>query len=161
MFVGVALGLAALGLIAYNKHRRWHHGWAHHHHHRHHGCGGHHDHAGPWRGGPYRMMAFLDTTPGQEKVIREERDRLRDRVRLARDEASAARGDLAEVLRADSFDRARFDAALGRVDAAGAQLKSALAESAGRVHETLDSRQRERLADLVGSRRGGGFGPFR
>lgn len=153
--IGFALGLAALGYFAYRHHRR--HAWAHgcgphgHHHHRHRG----------WRGGPYRVMSFLGTTPGQEKVIREEADLLRERVRIAQDEVHAARGDLAEVLRAETFDRARFDATLGRVDAAWAQLKAALGDSVARVHETLDARQRERLADLIGSGRGPSFGPFR
>jgi uncharacterized membrane protein len=170
MLLGLALGLGAIALIVH-KRRHWRRHWAHHHHG--HGChrgGGDWDgrdewhgwrgHGG-WRGGPYRVMAVLGTTPGQEKVIREEADRLRERARVARDEAAAARGDLAEVLRADAFDKARFDAALGRVDAAWAQLKTALVESAGRVHETLDARQRERLADLLASRRGPSFGPFR
>jgi hypothetical protein len=157
MLLGFALGLAAIGLIAH-KRRRWRRGWAygyghpchghhHHHHHRHHG--------------PYEVMSILGTTPGQEKVIREEADLLRERARVARDEVAATRSDLADVLRADSFDRARFDAALGRVDAAWAGLKSALGDSVARVHDTLDARQRERLADLLASKRGPSFGPFR
>ena len=152
MLLGFALGLAAFGLIAH-KRRRWRHAWRHHHYH--HGCHHHRHH------GPYHVMSILGTTPGQEKVIREEADLLRERARVAKDEASAARGDLAEVLRADTFDRARFDAALGRVDAAWTGLKSAAGDSAARIHETLDARQRERLADLLASRRGPSFGPFR
>jgi len=156
MLLGFALGLAAVGLIAH-KRRHWRHGWAHGHHHHHHGChGGHHHHHGP-----YEVMSILGTTPGQEKVIREEADLLRERGRVAREEVVAARGDLAEVLRADGFDRARFDAALGRVDAAWAGMKSAIGDSVGRIHDTLDARQRERLADLLASRRGPSFGPFR
>src|SRR5262245_12683972 len=98
----VALGLAAAGLIALKRHHRRRHAWAygggcghrrgwHHHHHRH---GDWYDDGPPWRGGPYRVMAWLGTTPGQEKVIREEAERLRERGRVAHDEAHAARGDL-------------------------------------------------------------------
>lgn len=169
MLLGFALGLAALGLVAH-RHRRWHrrYGYAYGR-----GCGPHGPHhgwhddwdggppRGRWRGGPWRVMAALGTTPGQEKVIREEADRLRERARLARDEARAARADLAEVLRADTFDRAAFDAALGRVDAAWASVKAALGDSTARIHDTLDARQRERLADLLASRRGPAFGPYR
>jgi Spy/CpxP family protein refolding chaperone len=171
MLLGLAIGLGAIALIAH-KRRRWRR-WAHYHHH-HHGChgggGGDWDGRDEWhgwrgrhgfRGGTYHVMSMLGTTPGQEKVIREEADRMRERGRVARDEAAAARRDLAEVLRADGFDRVRFDAALGRVDAAWAQLKTALAESASRIHETLDARQRERLADLLASKRGPSYGPFR
>ena len=177
--IGFALGLAALGAFAYARHHRRHH-WAfhqghafgrscyaghagppddygpsHHHHHHRRGWG--------WRGGPYFLMRVLGTTPGQEKVIREEAELMRERGRLAREEVTAAKGDLAEVVRAETFDRARYDAALSRVDAAWAGLKNAAGDSIARIHETLDARQRERLAEmLASSRRGGpGFGPFR
>ena len=158
-----ALGLAALGFVALrHRRRRWyayHHGW-----HGHPGCHHHdHDHGGlGWRrGGPYHLMRMLDTTPGQERVIREEVDAVRGRARAARDELHAARADLAEVVRAEPFDRARFDAALARVDAAWDGVKGQLGDSVGKIHGTLDARQRERLADLLASRRGPSFGPFR
>ncbi len=149
----LAIGLTALGFFAARRHhrRRWG-GW-HGHHHGHHG----HHH----RGGAYFVMRTLDTSPGQEKAIREEVDALRDRARLAKDELHAARADLAEVVRDEAFDRARFEAALGRVDAAWATMKSQLGDSVGRVHATLDARQRDRLADLLATRRGRSFGPFR
>ena len=163
MLLGFALGLAAIGLIAH-KRRRWRRAWGYHHYR--HGChhhGGDHDHHGDhhFRGGPYYVMRVLGTTPGQEKVIREEADLMRERARVAKEEVSAARADLADVVRADGFDRTRFDAALGRVDAAWASLKTAAGDSVARIHETLDARQRERLADLLASKRGPSFGPFR
>jgi hypothetical protein len=168
--IGLAVGLAALGYIAYRHrrhHRRWGYAHAHGHcHARHHGWQGP-DWDDPYAGGrrgTYRLLHFLGTTPGQEKAIREEAELLRERGRLAREEVHAAKADLAEVVRADTFDRARYDAALTRVDAAWANLKAALGDSLGRIHETLDARQRERLADFLSSsrRRGGpSFGPFR
>ena len=155
----IAIALLGGALIARKIHR---------HRHGYYGCGHHgyyQDYGEPhhWRGGPWRMMAHLGTTPAQEKVIREEAGRMKDRARAAREEARGARGDLAEVLRGETFDRARFEAALGKVEGAWASFKSAAAESAARVHETLDSRQREKLADfLAGAGRGGPhFGPFR
>jgi Spy/CpxP family protein refolding chaperone len=156
--IGLAIGLGIAGLIGYKLHRRRHGcGWYGHHHGHH-----HHHHRGGWRGGRYYLLARLGATPAQEKVIREEMDRMRDRARVAREDAAAARGDLAEVLRAERFDRARFDAALGRVDAAWTELKKSAADSAARVHETLDQRQRDMLADFLAERRGGpSFGPFR
>lgn len=170
MLLHLVLGAAALGILAVKvKRHHWRRFHAYHHgyayggcHGGHHGWHGHHGHHhGGWRGGPYHVMAALDTTPGQEKVIREEISRLRERGRVARDEASAARGDLADLLRADSFDRARFDAAAGRVDGAYASLKGAFADSLARIHETLDARQRDKLADFLASKRAPGFGPFR
>ncbi len=157
MLLPLVIGAAAVGFIIH-KRRRWRR-WHGFHHGHGHGChGGHH---GRWRGGPYHVMAILDTSPAQEKVIREEMSRMRERGRVARDEAFAARADLAEVLRADTFDRARFDAAASRVDGAYGGLKQSFAESLARVHETLDARQRERLAELLSAKRGPGFGPFR
>jgi len=165
MLLPLVIGAAALGFIAFRRRHRWHrhafaHGFG-----RGGGCHDHHGHQGHhgWRGrgGPYYVMATLDTSPAQEKVIREEFARLRERGRVARDEAFAARGDLAEVLRGETFDRARFDAAASRIDGIYAGLKGSFAESLARVHETLDARQREALAELLASKRGPGFGPFR
>lgn len=170
MLLPLVIGAAALGMFAMKRRhwRRYHHFHRMSYGHGGGGCHGGYDHHGPghhggWhgRGGPYYVMAALDTTPGQEKVIREEVSRMRERGRVARDEAFAARGDLADALRADTFDRARFDAAASRVDGAYASMKQALADSLARVHETLDARQREKLADFLGSKRGPGFGPFR
>jgi Spy/CpxP family protein refolding chaperone len=159
MFGCIALALVGGALIArkIRRHHRCHGGW-----HGHHGYYQDYGEPSHWRGGPWRMMAHLGTTPAQEKVIREEAGRLRDRGRAAKEEAAGARADLAEVLRGDTFDRARFDAALGKVEGAWAGFKGAAAESVARVHETLDTRQREKLADFLSrDRKGPHFGPFR
>ena len=88
---------------------------------------------------------------------------MRERGRAAKDEARGARADLAEVLRAEKFDKGAFDAALGKVEAAWDGFKASAADSVARVHETLDARQREKLADFLSRERRGGphFGPFR
>jgi uncharacterized membrane protein len=158
----IALALGAGALVAAKIHRRRHcHGWRGHHHH--HGYDQDYGEPGHWRGGSWRMMAYLGTTPAQEKVIREEAARMRERGRAARDEARTAKVDLAEVLRAETFDKGAFDAALGKVEVAWQSFKAAAADSAARVHETLDVRQREKLADFLSRERRGGpsFGPFR
>jgi uncharacterized membrane protein len=168
MFGCIALGLALGGLVAMKLHRRrrWgyghgcHGGWHGHHHgyYQDYGDGG----PGPGFRGPWHLMAWLGTTPAQEKVIREEMGRMRERGRLAREEARGAKADLAEVLRADAFDKGRYDAATSRVESAWASFKTAAQESLQRVHETLDARQRERLADFLSRRQGGPqWGPFR
>lgn len=151
MLLPVVIGAAAVAFIIHKRRRwrRWHGHRHHHHHHR------------RWRGGPWYVMSVLDTSPAQEKVIREELGQLRERGRVAKDEAFAARADLAEALRADTFDRGRFDAAASRVRAAFGGLETAFADALARVHDTLDARQRARLADLLAEGRGPGFGPFR
>lgn len=152
MLLPVVIGAAALGLLAMKRRRRCHAP-----HDR--GCGGRGRRRRGWgRGRLYHLMASLGTTPGQEKVLREELHRLRGLGLAARDEAFAGRGDLADALRGESFDRTQFEA---RLDGAYAALKAAVAESLGRVHATLDARQREQLADLLGDGRGARPGPFR
>lgn len=86
MLLPLVIGAAALGFFAL-KRRHWRrhghaHGFAH-------GCHGHGHHGWRGRGGPYYVMAALDTSPAQEKLIREELGRLRERGRVARDEAFA------------------------------------------------------------------------
>lgn len=161
MLLPIVIGAAALGLIAMKRRRR---GRCHA---RAMDCGpGCHGgrrrwHRRGWRGGLYHAMVRLGTTPGQERVIREELNRLRELGRAARGEAFDARGDLADALRGEVLDRARLDAAFGRLDGAYASLKAAFAESLGRLHETLDARQREEVAELLGDRRDPTSDPFR
>jgi uncharacterized membrane protein len=164
MLLPIVIGAAALGLIAMKRRR---HGRCHAYST---DCGGHGCHGGRsrhggrrhgWRGGLYSAMVRLGTTPGQEKVLREELNRLRELGRAARGEAFDARGDLADALRGEALDRTRLDAAVGRLDGAYASLKAAFVDSLGRLHETLDARQREKLAEFLGDRRGPASGPFR
>jgi hypothetical protein len=158
MLLPIVLGAATLGFLAM-KRRRWR---------RYHadamacghGChGGRRRHG--WRRGLHYVLARLGTTPGQEKVIREELNRLRELGWSSRGEAFAARGDLADALRGETLDPTRFDALVGRLDGAYASLRTAAIDSLRRVHETLDARQREQLADFLGDKRGAGSGPFR
>jgi Spy/CpxP family protein refolding chaperone len=160
-FVGIGslIGLAAL------KHRYHHHGG--------HGCGrgyGHHGHGhgGPgrhWRRRPLWMIfEHLDTTPGQEKLIREELERLWDqRDSLAR--AWRGAGDeLGQILRTDTVDEAAIDGILAKHEQGLTEVRQQIARSLARIHEALDERQRERLARFLGNRgwRGSPFGgPYR
>jgi hypothetical protein len=148
VFAGVLLGV--LAFKAHRFHRmRWHA--------YHHGCGpepgcGPGAHAcghprGRWRGfrGPlYVLFERLDLTPAQEKVVRAEVDRLRERAR---------------ALRGDSLDETALADMFVRHDDRLRELREELGGALGRIHLALDERQRERLADLV--ERGFGRGPYR
>lgn len=160
MLLPIVIGAAALGFVAM-KRRRWRGCHAHHMDHGH-GChGGRRRHGRRWRGGLYWALARLGATPAQEKVVREELNRLRELGFAARGEAFAARGDVAEALRGESLDRGALEAALGRVDGAYTSFKASLVDSLTRLHATLDGRQREQIADFLGDKRGPGSGPFR
>lgn len=130
---GFAFGAACLAGLFYvaRGHRRWHH----------HGRHG--------RFFLHRVLHRLDTTPGQEKVIREAIDDLREEARDLRQELKGTRTQIASALRAPELDRALLDEVFKKHDALLAELRGAATSATARIHETLDERQRKTLADLV------------
>jgi Spy/CpxP family protein refolding chaperone len=147
-FIGAAC-LVGLASVA----RRHHHYYA--------GChdGFHHGgfHHGGWRRGfgprflLRRFLERLDTTPGQEKVIREAIHDLREEAAGLRREVRGTRNDIAEALRAPELDKAQLDRVFAKHDELIEKLRASLVSSADRVHSTLDEEQRKRLADMIES----------
>jgi Spy/CpxP family protein refolding chaperone len=146
------------------------HGW--HGHHGHGGCGGGRGFGGgpPWArwggGGGFGegfmlrgLFQRLETTPGQEKVIKDNFQRVRDTMREARAEWQD-KSELISLLRGDTFDRTAAEGLSGKADASFAKLRVVIVESLAQIHEALDDRQRRILADFIESRGRGGFGPF-
>jgi hypothetical protein len=112
----------------------------------------------------YRLLAELDCTPAQERLVRDELRGLLDLVRGMRDERAATRDDLARALSGRELDRGALAAMFTRHDQRLVELRAAISASLERVHGALDERQRQRLADLVrDGMRGGwrGGGPYR
>jgi Heavy-metal resistance len=137
---GFFIGTACLvGLFAVARQGR---------HHRHFGHGG-------WRrgfGGHFilrRALQRLDTTPGQEKVIREALHDLREEAYDLRREVQSTRADLAQALRAPELDKALVDRVFAKHDEVIEKLRAALLDNAEKVHTTLDEQQRKRLADMI------------
>ena len=135
------------------------------------GPGAFRDHDGPsWRGrggGGFFLRGLferLDTSPGQEKIIREAVDELRDAGSKFRGELRSTRADIARVMRGPSVDETHLGELFARHDTAIETVRKAAVGSLAKVHEALDERQRTRLADLIES--GPGFargwrGPYR
>lgn len=96
-----------------------------------------------------RLLDRLDTTPGQEKVIREAVDTLMDDVRDARSELHATRADVARAIRGESLDRGAIDDVFERHDRVIERVRQNALDSFSKVHETLDERQRRTLAELI------------
>ena len=173
--LGFVFGTVCLvALIKVLRHGRggWHYA---------HGCGyggggcGHHGgwgrhHGGGWGGPPWArgggggfgrdfmmrgIFSRLETTPGQEKVIRDAFQKVRDTVREARGELRDT-GDLTSLLRGETFDRTAAEGLSGKVDASFAKVRVVVVEALAQIHEALDDRQRRILADLIESR-GRGF----
>jgi uncharacterized membrane protein len=126
------------------------------------GCHPHHHHHGrhggpPWarggrRGGRGMMwvaLARLDLTPAQEKVVRAEVEKVRDKARGLKEEGQVSRGDMARAIRGDSFEEGALADMFVRHDDRMHDLRGEVAGALGRIHAALDPEQRERLADLL------------
>jgi len=150
---GFFIGTACLvGLIATVRHRRRHHGY---------GFGHGHGHCGHRGGGftPFRrVLDRLDTTPGQEKEIRTALDELWEEARTARRDFRGSRDDVARVIREPELVPGAFDATFQKHDETLGRLREAAVRAFKKVHDTLDSRQRDMLASLVESWGPGFFG---
>lgn len=79
-----------------------------------------HRHGGrPWDGASWvlrRVFERLDTSPGQEKVMRQAVDDVRDEARALRDEATRTRADVARAVGAEVYDEAALREAFARHD---------------------------------------------
>ncbi|MDB4943100.1 MAG: hypothetical protein JWP97_2634 [Labilithrix sp.] len=100
------------------------------------------------------VFARLDTTPGQEREIRAALEDMQERARDAKTSLPEARTNVARAVRGDEVDLGALEAASARLDATSEMMKDAFNGALKRIHAVLDSRQRERLADLIGK----GFG---
>jgi Spy/CpxP family protein refolding chaperone len=134
-------------------------------HHGHHACGGRRSRGFRHGRGRYflnHLLDRLDSTPGQEKVIREAVDTLLDDIHDARRDFRGTRSDVADAIRAESLDRARMEGVFDRHDQVIDRVRQSALDAFSKVHETLDERQRKILAEIVESGAfGRGFGPFR
>lgn len=111
---------------------------------------------GGWRhGGGFMRWVFedLDTSEGQEQSIRETLRTFRETARASKRSWRESLEQLAQALRSDELDHEAVGEAWVRQDRALDSLRLAAVEALGRIHDTLDERQRARLADLI-ERRG-------
>ena len=120
-----------------------------------HGYGRRWHHHGPHDGAARRRWALrfafrhLATTAAQEKVILEAADALDAQREKLFDEARASRANLADALRAETFDDAAFHKAFERQQATLAQLQDALLENAKKVFDVLQPDQRRTVASAL------------
>ncbi len=125
----------------------------------------HHGHHG-WRerarwGFMRGLFERLDTTPGQEKVVKSAFDEVRKAAEGVKDDLMAARGDVAKAFRSEAFDESIAGDLLSRHDAKMDELRKTLVGALAKIHGALDPEQRERLARFLerGPRPWGG--PYR
>lgn len=134
------------GHHAYRDEWREHEGH-HHHHHR----GGGWGFRGGW--GPRAWISMLsqrlDLTPAQEKVVFQQFGEVRDALRKGRGELRESRRDLAKAFRATSFDAVLLGETFSRHDNSIEEVRKAVTGALARIHEALDERQREKLAEIL------------
>jgi hypothetical protein len=114
---------------------------------------------GRWRGRGWmlrRLFARLETTPGQERLLLEELDRLRAELAGLREGLFASREELAATLAAERLDPSALEALVARQLARAEAARKAAVDGLSRFHEALTARQRQVLAQLV---RSGRLGP--
>ena len=137
-FIGVA---CLIGMVAVARHRRRH--WGHRGYHQGYGYGGRHV--------VHRLLDRLDTTPGQEKVIRSALHDLKEEATGLRDEVRSTRGEIAQALRAPELDKAVLDRVFAKHDELLEKLRASAVHAVDQVHGTLDEQQRRKLADMIES----------
>jgi hypothetical protein len=160
--------------------RGWHgHGWGGHH--GAHGWNardewrGHDDWRGHERGGEgwgverntfwlRGLFSRLDTTPGQEKVIRQAAQEIFAATAPLKAELDETRRDLAKALRTGTVDAVAMGELFARHDEKLRDARTAFVGALAKVSEALDEDQRKRLADLIDREGGHGWafgGPYR
>ena len=160
----LALGLGVLGFAAMRKARRCHayggcghHGGGWHGHH-----GGHHGFRRNWM--LHGLLARLDASPAQERVLIGEVDKVRERLWEAKRSVREGRADLGAAIRGPVLDDAALGAVLGRLDGATGEARAAMIEALRNIHAVLDDKQRAILGDILdrgGSPWRGGGSPYR
>lgn len=124
--------------------------------------GGHGWHGGESeaRGGGFWLRGLfskLDTTPGQEKVIKEAFGEVKAAVESAGGELDQSRRDIASAVRSGTVDETALGALFARHDEKLRDVQKAFVTALGKVNAALDEDQRKRLADMI-DRDGRGFG---
>lgn len=107
-----------------------------------------------------RMFERLDTSPGQEKTIRNAVDEFHDEALAAKEEFGKTRHDIGRAFSGDYFDESVMGATFARHDDTITRVRMASVGLLGKVHEALDAEQRKLLARFLERGRPWG-GPYR
>jgi len=101
-----------------------------------------------------QLFSRLDTSPSQEKVIREAIDEVRAAAEQLRGEGRSVREGVGKAFEGEIFDDGVFEAAFVSPEAKFKDLREAIAKALEKVHEVLTPAQRKDLAALIAR---GGF----
>lgn len=105
--------------------------------------------------GPRRFLRSLfhrlETSPSQEKVIREAIDEVRSAAAGLRGEGRPLRESVGKTLEGDTFDADGFEAAFAGPESKVRELRAVIAAALAKVHDVLTPSQRKELAALLAS----------
>jgi Spy/CpxP family protein refolding chaperone len=101
------------------------------------------------RGGMYYLFKRLDTTPGQEQVIRNVLSNFKVVGQKARDDARRARPELADLVRSETFDESAARSWIASRERTLSELKPSVLESLREIHGVLDPDQRKTLGEAL------------
>lgn len=107
--------------------------------------------------GPLRyVFARLETTPGQEKVIAEEVEAVMNAVGSVRQDFGNIRQTIANAVRSPVFNVEALAELQVKQDIAIEKVRDTIKASLAKIHEALDDKQRQELANIIeGGFRGG------
>ena len=121
--------------------------------------------AGPFGLIPLRFLfQSLDTTVGQEKVIKAAYNEVKEAMRHGEGEAEATRTQIANAIRRGTVDETEMGELYARHDEKLRTMRTAFFGALAKVTDALDEDQRKKLADMLErSERGGSHrgGPYR
>lgn len=122
--------------------------------------------AGPFGLIPLRFLfQALDTTVGQEKVIKAAYNEVKEAMRHGEGEAEETRAQIANAIRRGTVDETEMGELYARHDEKLRTIRTAFFGALAKVTDALDEDQRKKLADMLErSDRGGGShrgGPYR
>lgn len=104
----------------------------------------------PRRRGPMSgLFARLQTTPAQEREIKDAMSDVKKTARGARGRLKDLGEDLAHAMRQEDLDADTLGTLLANQDSALDEVKKELVGALARVHDVLDPEQRERLARFL------------
>ena len=98
-----------------------------------------------------RLLRKLDASPAQERALRDLIHSARDQLRELHHDGRNIRQELGDVLRAATLDESRMAAAEAKVGGKVRDAADILRNTLVQMHEILDTRQREQLADWITS----------
>lgn len=98
---------------------------------------------------PRWMFRKLDTSPAQERIVRNAVDTVRAEARRFADQSREARRDLADLLRAPDYDRERVRDWFAARETDFQQVRESVVGALGDVFDVLDDQQREKFAKMI------------